>query len=403
MIPDSRSDVAVPTGAGERHGLIDALRGFALAGVLLVNLGAFTLYDYLDPAARQALPTAGFDAVAGTLVRVLVENKSITLFSLLFGLGFSLQMERAAARGGDGLHLYLRRIAVLGLFGFAHCYLLWWGDILLVYALMALVLVLFRKAADRVLLGCGLFVALVLPPLLQPWIEAALAGQPGEEAMKAANLSAFASTSYLTALRQNAAFANWAWTSYWGIYAFVAGRFLLGAWAGRRRLLQQPAVHRVLLQRLCLGGLLAGSAITVLGEFLLPLGEHGPVATFCIRVLLRIGSPALAIGYAAGFALLYLHAGWRRWLDVFAPVGRMALSNYLVQTIVCTTVFYGFGLGVGPRHGYAGWLLAWAVLFAVQIALSHWWLARFRFGPAEWLWRSLAYARLQPMRRLVPV
>jgi uncharacterized protein len=312
-------------------------------------------------------------------------------------------MERAAARGRDGLRIYLRRIAVLALFGLAHCYLLWWGDILLIYALMAMALVLFRKASDSALLVAGLLLALFLPPLLQPWIEAALAGQASEAAMMAANLSAFASPSYLVAIRQNATFVDWAWLSYWGVYFFVAGRFLLGAWAGRRRLLQEPAAHRGLLFRLCIGGLSLGMAITAFDEFVLP-GDfapdaYGPAAAFCIRAFLRIGSLALATGYAAGFALLYLRPDWRKRLDMFAPVGRMALSNYLTQTIVCTTVFYGFGFGIGPRYGYVGWLLAWAILFGAQIAFSHWWLARFRFGPAEWLWRTLTYGRPQPMRR----
>jgi len=400
MTTKSAANCAVPTGGEQRHSLIDALRGFALAGVLLVNLGTFTQYDFLESAARLALPTAGFDAFARMAIQVVAENKAITLFSLLFGLGFSLQMERAAANGRDGLGLFRRRIAVLGLFGLLHCYLLWWGDILLIYALMALVLMLFRKASDRVLLAGGLLIALVLPPLLQPWLDAALSAQAAEEVMAATNLAAFGSPSYMVAMRQNAVFANWAWLSYWGVFFFVAGRFLLGYWAGRRRLLQDPAAHRVQLQRLCAWGLAVGIAITALDEA--DVLQASPAASagwqFCLRVLRRIGPLALATGYAASFALLYQRERWR-WLQVLAPVGRMALSNYLVQTLACTGIFYGFGLGIGPRYGYAGWLLAWAVLFGAQVAFSHWWLARFRFGPMEWLWRSLTYARPQPMRR----
>lgn len=390
-----------PTADGDRHELIDALRGFALAGVLLVNLGSFSQYQYLDDAARQALPTAGFDAVAGALIRLLVDNKAITLFSLLFGLGFSLQMERAA-NSRTWVGLYLRRVAILGLIGALHCYALWWGDILLVYALMALVLVLARGISDRALLVAGLVVALVLPPVLEPWIDAALSTQASEEAMASANLTAFGSPSYLAAMRQNAAFANWAWWSYWGVYFFVAGRFLLGQWAGRKRLLQDPGAHLGVLRRLCLGGLLVGVGISALEESGLydeAVEAVDPAFRLVLRILRRADSIAMATGYAAGFALLYQRPAARRRLRWLAPVGRMALSNYLAQTIVCVGVFYGFGLGVGPRHGYVAWLLVWAMLFVAQVLASRWWLASFRFGPMEWLWRSLTHRRLQPMRR----
>jgi uncharacterized protein len=394
-----------PIAGQERLHLIDALRGFALAGVLMVNLATFTLYEFLDDAARAALPTAAFDRIALTFMHLFVDNKAITLFSLLFGLGFSLQMERAAARGGDGLRLYLRRLGVLALIGALHAYLLWWGDILLIYALVASLLVPFRHASDRVLLGAGLFVALALPPLLAPWLEPLLAALPSDRTMAAANLAAFSSPSFAAVLRQNVAFGNYAWAAYWGVYCFVAGRFLLGYWAGRRRLLQQPAAHRRLLRGLCIGGLLIGGAVTCVFEYTDPVsaaealsGAGGAIVRFALRVLGRCGPLALGIGYAAAFALLWLRPRWQRMLGLLAPVGRMALSNYLMQTIVCLGVFYGYGLGVGPRLGLVGWLGMWAMLYGTQIALSRWWLARFRFGPMEWLWRSLTYARPQPMR-----
>lgn len=130
--------IPAPAAGPERIDLIDALRGFALAGVLLVNLDSFTLYDYLDDAARAALPSATLDSMLRRWLDVFANDKAITLFSLLFGLGFAVQLERADARGAPGLRLYLRRVAVLGLFGLIHAYLLWWGDILLIYALLAL-------------------------------------------------------------------------------------------------------------------------------------------------------------------------------------------------------------------------------------------------------------------------
>jgi uncharacterized protein len=115
----------------------------------------------------------------------------------------------------------------------------------------------------------------------------------------------------------------------------------------------------------------------------------------------RVSTGALKLGlaYAAIFVLLFQRATWRRWLQLFAPVGRMALTNYITQTVVAIALFYGIGLGIGPRFGLVGVLVSGAIIFAVQIALSHWWLARFHFGPLEWLWRSLTYGQRPPMRR----
>jgi uncharacterized protein len=125
----------------------------------------------------------------------------------------------------------------------------------------------------------------------------------------------------------------------------------------------------------------------------------GRLGEFGLRLLRRIGPLGMGLGYAAGFALLFLRPGWQRLLRWLAPVGRMALSNYLAQTVVCLALFYGVGLGIGSSGGYWTRLLVWTLLFGAQIVASHAWLARFRLGPMEWLWRSAAAGRRLPMRR----
>jgi uncharacterized protein len=404
MQPLPPTQYGSPSAEGERLELIDALRGFALAGVLLVNLSSFTLYAFLDDAARAALPTAGFDRVADAIKSLLVEEKAITLFSMLFGLGFALQLGRAQTRGSAGLRLYLRRIGVLLLFGLIHSYLFWWGDILLIYALMGLLLVVCRRLSSRALLLLGLPVALVLPALIESWMEALLKGMPSQDMMERANLAAFSSPHWTTALAQNVVFSNWAYVVWWDVWPFVLGRFLLGYWAGRAGLLQRPEVHRETLNRLFIATTIIGAAATGLGYFEESLETNisafaGQPGLALLRIVLRAGPLALGVAYAAGFALLFLHASCRRYLRVLAPVGRMALTNYLLQTAVCLSVFYGAGLGVGPRYGLVGILSAWIVLFGAQIFFSRWWLSRYRFGPMEWLWRSLTYARRQPLKR----
>lgn len=400
-----QAQYASPSTEGERLELIDALRGFALAGVLLVNLGSFTLYAFLDDAARAALPTAGFDRMADAIKSLLVDDKAITLFSMLFGLGFALQLERAGTRGSAGLRLYLRRIGVLLVFGVIHSYLFWWGDILLIYALMGLLLVFCRNLSSRALLALGLFVALALPALIAPWMEALVKGMPTQEAMERANTAAFSSPRWTTALAQNMVFSSWAYAVWWDVWPFVFGRFLLGYWAGRAGLLQRPEIHRVLLHRLFIVAALIGTTATGFGYYEESLDAGisaytGQPGSVLLDIVLRAGPLALGIAYATGFALLFLHPSCRRYLRLLAPVGRMALSNYLLQTAVCLSVFYGAGLGVGPRYGLIGILTTWVLLFGAQIFFSHWWLSRYRFGPMEWLWRSLTYARRQPLKRI---
>lgn len=385
----------VPSTDTERVELIDALRGFALAGVLLANLDPLSLHYFLDEAARARLPTAGFDAWAAYATNLLVTGKSITLFSLLFGLSFSVQLERAQAKGA-GLATYLRRIAVLLLIGCLHTYLLWWGDILLVYAVLAIALIAFRRVSDRWLLVTGLALALSWP-LAKPLIEQMRPpGLASAAQMHAASLAAFSSDSVAAAFTQNVAFANWNRWASWGVLPFVFADFLLGYWAGRRRLLHEPLAHAVLLRTLVVAGGLAGLVASVAES---RVEASGAAADGLQALLQRLGPLGLGCAYAAGFALLFQRPAWRRWLRWLAPVGRMALTNYLIQTPVCLALFYGIGLGLGPYAGYPGRFVAWASIFAAQIAFSHWWLARYRFGPLEWAWRSVTYGRRQALRR----
>lgn len=142
----------------QRHEVIDALRGFALIGVCMVNLASLTLYDFLDASAKKSLPTSGFDAIAVPVVEWLVNVKFITIFSLLFGLGFALQMQRAASNGVAGWWQYLKRMLVLIIIGWIHAWFVWWGDILLTYAVVGLLLLPFRHAWLRCRCGgagCG--------------------------------------------------------------------------------------------------------------------------------------------------------------------------------------------------------------------------------------------------------
>ncbi len=393
-----------PRSPAERHDVIDALRGFALLGVWLVNLLSLSLYEFMDAARRSALPTAGFDALAGEAMAWLVNIKFITLFSLLFGVGFALQLERAQARGQDALARYVRRLLVLLAIGAVHAWCVWWGDILFTYAVVALLLIPFRRASDRVLLAAGVVVAL-LPPLLAPLVRPLLPALPGQPDMYARASVAFASGGWAQVLEVNREMSSWARISNWALVCFVLGRFLLGYWAGRKGLLQAPEAHRPLLRRILAGALLAWLLATVLGLVQAPLRAAWPAidiepVKIAIRMLLRVAPLALGIAYAAGFVLLFLRVGWAKRLGILAPLGRMALSNYLAQSVLGIAVFYGVGLGVGPAWGMVGVLLAWLAVLALQLWWSHRWLQRFTHGPVEWLWRWATHGQRPRLRRI---
>jgi uncharacterized protein len=394
--------VPAPATPAERIDVVDALRGAALAGVLLANLGPLSLYELLTDAQKGALPTAAFDRVATTVMHLFVDGKAITVFSLLFGVGFALQLDRGGPQDRERVGLFLRRIAILLAIGLVHAYLVWWGDILAWYAVVGALLVLVRRASDRVLLAGAAVLALVGPTLVFAQVRAFLA-PPRQADVYATALVAFATGGYADVVRQNAALVDWSRRSNWALVGFVGGRFLLGYWAGRRGLLKDPAKHRVLLTRIFRVSLALGIALSFLEATrdmviarvpFLAAGAGG----LLLRMALRATTLTLGIAYAVGFVLLFERTRVRTALQVLAPFGRMALTNYLAQSVLGIAIFYGLGLAIGPRFGVAGWWSAWLVILVAQVSASHVWLARYRYGPMEWLWRSLTYGSLQPLR-----
>ena len=381
-----------PVPGSQRLELLDALRGFALAGVLLANLETFTLYFFLSPDAAAALPTLAADRWLAAASGLLVSAKFITLFSIMFGIGFALLMQRIGQAGGR--RWYLRRLAVLFLIGLLHS-MVWWGDILRFYAVAGLLLLPLARVRPRNLAILG--VALAYLPYLPLW-QGDWLTVPRTQAYADA-LRAFTSEHANAMLRGNQVFNLWWWQSHWRVPASLPGLMLIGLALGNSHALRDPGLHARLWKWLLPGlplGLTLGLVVT--------LADYGRLGGYGIALAWRHALDTgivlmVALGYAALFTSLFARPGWHRWLRHLAPAGRMALSNYLGHTVVGIPVFYGVGLGLGPRHGMVAVVCMFVVLFVAQIAFSRWWLDRFRFGPAEWAWRSLTYGQRQPMRR----
>ena len=410
-MPFEKGVQLTPVAVGERIELIDVVRGFALYGVLLANLIWVSQEGSVTPAQIAALPSAPVDRIVRSAVQFFVDWKFYTLFSFLFGLGFSVQLTRGLRRGTPVVPLYARRLAVLLGIGLVHAYLMWYGDILHHYALLGFLLILFRNRSDRFILGSGLALAVVVPAAVV--MAKAVMGPAGPPAAPVpaelgelgARFRAFTSGDYSESFRENARYVIQFWASGIALRFLPAilGKFLFGFYAGRHRLLHEPEAHRALFRKLLIWGLvigLVGNGIWVLTTKLTDSGALAASSGWALAAQLPIyvGLVALAAFYLSAIVLLWGAPRWRRILAYLAPVGRMALTSYLVHSAAYLTIFFGFGLGLLGRVGATFCLALSIVLFAGQIAFSAWWLRRFQFGPAEWLWRSLTYGSRQPLR-----
>lgn len=361
----------------ERIGPLDVLRGFALLGVFLVNM-----VDFSSSALRTesfGLRGNWLDQSVDVVIALFAITKFYLLFSLLFGIGFAVQMRRAQTTTRGFVGFYLRRLLVLLLIGLVHATLIWDGDILRLYAVAGVLLLLVRHWSDRVLLGLAAAIALVGFAYFSfvPLGAASTSTQAGE-------IEIYRHGSYLDLVLH-----RWNQPLMLDIQIpMVLVMFLVGLVVGRAGLLDQAATYRPFLRRAwpwVLPFALIGNGLFLLGAdqgipWLISLGIH-------------VGAPLLSFVYVAW---VLLGAEQLRFL---APVGQMALTNYLAQSLIGTTLFYGYGGGLYDQVGPTLTLGLVLVIFTLQLFLSQAWLKQYRFGPMEWLWRSLTYGVWQPLRR----
>ncbi len=406
-----------PIAGDERIEAVDALRGFCLLGILMVNMALFAGPLQALLLAEPWWP-ARHDRMATFAIRALAEGKFYALFSMLFGFGMAIQMQRARARGRRFVGVYLRRLLVLLAIGLLHGLLLWYGDILALYALMGFILLLFSRVSTRVNLiiaGVAYVVPTVLYVGLTGLIGLAQLSPQGAQKINTA-FTAAAEETEAQALAAVPAYAEGSWAAIFDqrlidlqstlgftlwLSPTILALFLLGLCVGRIGILHDPARYDRLLRWLAGWGLLLGLLLNTGMAWIAEVSDPmmlGPLGV-ARQLLYTVGMPLLSFGYAALIVRLMQQPAWQRRLSPMAAAGRMALTNYLGQTIICTTLFYSYGLGLFGKVGPAFGLLLVIAIYAAQLALSTWWLRRFRFGPLEWLWRSLTYARPQPMLR----
>ncbi|HVG25763.1 MAG TPA: DUF418 domain-containing protein [Thermoanaerobaculia bacterium] len=389
-----------PVAPAERVETIDILRGLALFGILAANIRGFA-----GPAATYFSPhlfwPALHDRIAQAFIDTFVQGKFIAIFAFLFGVGFAVQLERADGRRFGWT--YARRLLILLGFGLAHGLLIWFGDILLTYALTGFVLILFRKRRDKTLLMWA-SIAFLLPLLLitAGFIASRFGVKPPTPPPvtpeKLASLrEIFAEGAWVDIQQQRMKDTLGNWAAFPFLFWRLLALFLFGVLTWRRRLLQPPAELLPRYRRVMAWALGSGVVLSIAATALRWMSGSTPSRLtppgYAAMVLSWFGTVILATGYVCAVILLCNDAVWRARLRRFGCVGRMALTNYLLQSIVGTLIFYNYGLGFFGSVGPAVLLPLTVLLYAIQVAFSGWWLRRFRFGPAEWLWRSLTYGR----------
>lgn len=371
---------------------VDTLRSIALLGILIINIRSISGLDFLN-AETLATVQGGGDRLAATTLAVLVKGKSLSAFSFLFGFSFTLFLHSCLRNERPFLPLYLRRLFFLFCFGLINAAFFYWGDILINYAVLGLLLLIAFRLPQWLVLTLSLILLLALPIAMA--LSDMPVADPGMMYEGLRSLAAYSDPSFWTTVEHNlkrffgpsdemSVVRLWRYTDIFGL-------FLLGLWTGRAGLLHDVARHRRTLLAIALVAVPAGLAMELGRALASP--ESGPQAAF------MAGTPVLAVGYIATTALLLHLAGAEPVRRVFAPAGKMALTVYLMSGLIGEVIFYGWGLDL---IGEVGTMEVLAIAVAVYIGLlafCHLWLRAFRYGPWEWVWRCLTYLQWLPIRK----
>lgn len=400
-----------PTPPSERLHHIDVMRGLAILGILLVNMAHFSYPDmYLYLIGESNFFSESWshaDHLTRTLLDIFIQMKFITMFSFLFGFGMIMMMDRAEARGQKFVPLYVRRLLVLLLFGMIHAFFIWDGDILMDYALLGFVLLLFRKRKPKTILiwTIILYAMFIIPVALSTslayqesdemltWQEELK--QEGELGAKQA-LETYSQGTFIEIVKQRIDDRIY-YMSLNGMLALnpilyffsnipYFSMFLLGVYFAKRKILHNPNEHHTFLKKIWYLGLFIGLPLNIL------------FGLYDNELFLLTGTPFLMLFYVISTLFLLNHSFGKRIITPFSGVGRTAFTNYIVQSIMATTIFYNYGLGLyGKVNPFLGLLISIG-LFLLQLLVSNWWLKRYKMGPLEWLWRTMTYKSVQSFR-----
>lgn len=396
-----------PIQENDRIEHIDIIRGIAILGILLVNMAHFSYPDLylhlIGPDNFFVNSWGALDQFTNQLLHTFIQMKFITMFSFLFGFGMIIMMERSKLKGQKFVPLYARRLLALLLFGVIHAFFIWDGDILTEYALLGFVLLLFRNCQPKTLLVWTIicYSLFALPVGLVstiPFEESTemielnkeIAIESEQNAKQA--LHTYSEGTFIDVAKQRIhdrmfymslnGMASLNPILYFYINIPYFSMFLLGAYFAKRKLLHQPSKHKSTLKKIWIISLLIGLPTNILYGF--TNNES----------FLLIGAPFLMLFYIISTIFLMKYPWGRKVITPFSAVGRTAFTNYILQSIIATTIFYSYGFALyGKVNPFLGLLITLAI-FSLQLIISNVWLQFFKYGPLEWVWRTITYMTL---------
>jgi len=381
----------LPIQQEDRTIIVDVLRGFALFGVLLGNFSSMLGNNV--PQAMIDLKATGVDQFFNKLHDILIQNKFMTLFSILFGYGFGVIMQRLEKKNINSTPFFMRRMFWLFVFGCLNL-ALWNGDILHLYAITGVFLLLFRKLNNRSILFCSAFFLFILPTLIRFYQHFFLKFSTDAESLTRSYYETykFGSLKEVTIMNYKAYPQQWIFTMIeWRDMSEILGRFLLGYYILRRQLLVRLDENIDLFKKI-----FAWSFVIVVPYIILLILSDEKILDaprYLLYPFFKIGILATALLFVSAIIQLYVKRKFQWIMDIFRNLGRMTLTNYLVQTILYVIIFYGIGFGLLGEFSFGIiWLCSLTVYF-LQGWFSKWWLSKFYYGPVEWIWRQLTYRK----------
>ncbi len=401
----------VPLSESERILSLDVLRGFALLGILMMNIGAFSMPTaaYFDPTAYGDL--TGLNGWVWRVNHVLADLKFMAVFSMLFGAGIVLMSDRCDFKGQAPTGLHYRRMIWLVFFGLLHAHLLWYGDILYGYGLCGLVVYLFRKLSPQWLIVWSLLLIAFASGLMLAAGASTEYWPPSELELLVAKLKpppemvanevAVYQRDWLEQMAKRVPQAFEMETSnffFWGAWR-ISGLMLLGMALFKLGVFNAKCSRRFYMSLIALA-LIVGIPVIIYGiQYNVATDWEAPGFFFFGLQFNYWGSIFVSLGWVSAVMLACQVHGLSSLMRPLAAVGRTAFSNYILQTLLCTTIFYGHGFGLFGQVERAGQAAIVIAVWAFQLIVSPLWLNHFKFGPLEWLWRSLVYLNMQPFRR----
>jgi len=408
--------IAEPVQAQERIEILDVIRGFALLGILIANMPSFNSPAHYFEVIGKDMWTGFWDTITYSFISLFIQGKFYVMFSFLFGLGFAIFYERAKAKTTRSILLFYRRLFILLLIGLVHAFFIWSGDILVTYALFGFLLPLFfnRKPKTLLIWAVALFCVLILWTALVIGLMALMnmvkegttvdimqSVVTDMESRAESSLHAYSQGTFAEIMTQRTSDTLFALsqTLYVGLF-MVFPLFLLGLYVGKRAVFQNIETNLTLIKTTWKWSLAIGLPMSIVQFICRNLMAADLFSFYSVlhTVAAIFGGTGLCLFFMTSIVLLCQDKKWSLKLKPLASMGRMSLSNYLLQSIICTAIFYSYGLGLYGKVGPALGLVLTLAIFTIQVFISTYWFKRYQFGPIEWVWRCFTYGKLFRMK-----